>query len=326
MIEQQIILAIQKPSDNPQKPNMGDESVTFLQNGGLSFTFESRIDDTSVKNIKGLRILQMKNADLARAVGEGEADFAILGLDMNQESSRQQRAIILQPLGFSNCSLNLCVREEADFVDPANLAGLRIATSYVNITQDFFRRIVGVNVIIRPYQGGEEGAVKRGTADACVVISEKGTSVEKNDLRILKKILDSEATLFANPDISEKKGSERIAWRFFRSVMTGLWKTQYTLLKANFRRPLTDEALAILPCAESPTILSLQSGGQAVELLVPINGLTQLVDELQNKGASSVVTVDKVTRYPDLNDSSVTRMMRAIYGNTWNPPVPHFSI
>lgn len=313
--ELRLALAIQKPDG---KPNMGDESVALLKAGGLSFAFRPRVDDAPT-SIPGLDIVVMRNGDITGAVSRGEADLGIVGLDMYEEYREEQRAVTLKPLGFSSCILKLGVKKDFDFTDPRNLNGLRVATSYPNLTADFFSRW-NTEVKIKIYQGGEEGFVKRGDADACVVISDTGESLDVNGQRPVWDVLKSEAILIANPMLYEKRGSERIIWRTLRAVMTGLWRTQYTMLEANFREPLTEEILATLPALESPTVSPLQSGGQATRSLVPISELTESLEKLYQAGASEVVALEVRSVYPNLNDPEVTRMMKVIYGQDWQFP------
>ncbi|MBI4036930.1 ATP phosphoribosyltransferase [Candidatus Daviesbacteria bacterium] len=326
MIEN-LALAIQKPDG---KPNMGDESIALLKAGGLMFSFKSRVDDTPVRNIPGLDIVKMKNGDLVKAVCEGDVDLAIAGLDMYQEYAGQPKAIILDALGFSRCALKLVIIKGKvgffDYKDPTSLAGLRIATSYVNVTEDYFSRIWNTKVSIRPYLGGEEGVVKRGKAEACVIISQSGDSLEANRLKSVGVVLESQAVLLANSELSEKRGSEKILWRTLRAITTGRWRTQYTMLEANFLQSLTDEVLARLPSAGSPTVSFLQSGGQAVRCLVPVNALQEALNKYYDAGASEVVRLSVESVYPNLDNPEITKMMRAIYGEDWEIPNPPYSV
>lgn len=318
MNEQRVALAIQKPDG---RPNMGDESLALLKAGGISCTFRPRVDDAP-SNIPGLDIVVMRNGDIAGAVARKEADLGIVGLDMYEEYRTGPRAIIVKNLGFGRCVLKLGVKADFVFTNPSNLEGLRVATSYVNLTADLFKAYATA-VQIQAYGGGEEGFVKRGYADACVVISDTGTSLEANGQKPAWDVLESQAILIANPMLSEKRGSERIVWRALRAIMTGLWRTQYTMLEANFLKPLTDEVLATLPALESPTVSPLQSGGQATRSLAPIGDLEQSLARLYAAGATEVVALEVRAVYPNIDDPEITRMMRVIYGQDWqllNPP------
>lgn len=319
--EQGLALAIQKPNGGPN-PNMGDESVALLKAGGLSFAFRPRVDDAPT-SIPGLDIVVMRNGDITGAVSRGEADLGIVGLDMYQEYCEDPRASIINALGISRCVLKLGVRADSNIKDINDMQGWRVATSYSNLARKHFDQW-GITVQIRPYQGGEEGVVRRGFADACIVISDTGRSFEENGLRSFWDVLKSEALLIANPKLAEKRGSEGIIWRTLRAVMTGLWRIQYTMLEANFSEPLSDEILATLPALESPTVSPLQSGGQATRSLVPINTLKESLRKLYAVGASEVVALEVKAVYPNLNDPEVTRMMRAIYGADWQLPNPPY--
>lgn len=324
MLEQNLALAIQKPNGDP-KPNLGDESMALLRAGGLLFTFKPRVDDAPT-NIPGLEIIKLKNADLAKAVAEGEADLGIVGLDMYQEFQGVSKASILKPLSYSRCTVKLGVKSDLKFRDPQDLANLRIATSYVNVASAFFRDW-GTEVEIRPYQGGEEGIVKRGFAEACVVISDSGTSFTVNGLKPAWDVLESQAMLIANPRLLEKKGSEQIVWRALRTIMTGLWKTQYTLLKFNYPESLESAIMGKTPARESPTKTPLdKKGWKAAETLMPIANREEIETNLLNLGAQDLVYAEVERLVPNLDDPEVNRMMRVIYEQSWKLPSPHLSV
>lgn len=323
--ELRLALAIQKPSDDPSKPNMGNETMALLKAGGISFNFKPRVDDAPT-SIPGLDILVKKNGEITGTVASGEADLGIVGLDMYLENQDDPKATTIRNLGFSRCTLKLGVPYGSSLRNPCNLAGLVIATSYPNTTAKFFERYLNTKVIISPRLGGEEGVVKRGFAQGCVVISDSGLSFKANGLKPVCNVLKSEAILIANSNLSEKRGSERIVWRALRAIMTGIWKTQYTLLEANFINPLTDKVLAKLPAAKSPTVSSLQSGGQAVRMLIPIRTINSSLNKLYAAGASEVIELQVKSVYPNLNTQEVNLMMRMVYGDEWKIPDPPYSI
>lgn len=321
MIEQQIALAIQKPNG---KPNLGDESEALLKAGELEFSFKPRVDD-ALTNIPGLEIVRMKNADLIKSVCEGDVDLAIAGMDMYQEYTKSPKALILNSLGIGTCKLKLGVRQDFEFKDPTSLAGLRVATSYPKETADFFK-CWETEVTVRERAGGEETFVKRGKAEACVVISDTGNSLTANGLTLVWPVSETQAFLFANSEINEKRGSERIMWNTLRAITTGVWNTQYTMLEANFPKKLTEEMVATLPSAGSPTISALESGGQAIRSLVPVKTLKESRDKYYAAGASKLVRLKVESVYPDLDDPEINRMMRAIYGEDWKLSHPPYSV
>lgn len=314
--EPSIALAIQRPETVNGVPNMGEESLALIKAGGISVTFNRRVDDAPT-NIPGLYIIRMRNGDLARTAAVGEADLVIVGRDMYEEYPGDPRAIVLKPLGFSRCTLKLAVEEGFDFTQPKDLAGLTIATSYINVTGAFFEK-EGVNVKIRHYQGGEEGVVKRGDAQACLLISNTGDSLTLNGLKPVYNVLESEAMLIANPNLSEKRGSEQIVWRALRAIMTGVWQTQYTLLKFNYPDDKEEEIMKQTPARESPTKTPLdEKGWKAAETLMPIGSRDDVETNLLGLGAKDLFYTNVTKMIPNLDDAEVTRMMRAIYGDDW---------
>ena len=139
-----------------------------------------------------------------------------------------------------------------------------------------------------------------------------------NGLKPVYDVLESEAMLIANPNLSEKRGSEQIVWRALRAIMTGIWQTQYTLLKYNYPEDNELEIMEQTPARESPTIMPLdKSGWKAAETLMLIGSRDDVETKLLRLGARDLVytTVERMVPNPD--DTEVTRMMRAIYGENW---------
>lgn len=322
MIEQRLALAMQKPNGEP-KPNMGDESLALLKAGGISCTFSPRVDDAPT-SIPGLDLIVMRNGDIAGAVARGEADLGIVGLDMYEEYPGLPKAVNLKELGFGRCVLKLGVRDSFNYQYPASLANLLVATSYPNLTAQFFNSR-NTKIRIKAYQGGEETVVRRGFAEACVVISDSGTSFTVNGLKPAWNVLESQAMLIANPGLSEKKGSEQIIWKTLRAIMTGIWQTQYTLLKFNYPEINEPEIMAQTAARESPTKMPLDTKGwKAAETLMPIGSRQEVETNLLGLGAKDLVYTTVERMVPNLDDVEVTRMMRVIYGQDWQLPNPPY--
>ena len=109
---------------------------------------------------------------------------------------------------------------------------------------------------------------------------------------------------------------------FFRMLVTGLWSTQYVMVDANL--PLLDDAtLASLPCAKSPTISNLQSGGIATKLMIPRNNLQEARLKIYQTGGEELGQYD-IKRLPNLDEPQVTALMRAIWPE-WELPTPPWS-
>ncbi len=321
-LEKKLAIAIQKPTG---KTNLGDETAALLQAGSLKWKLPNRVDDGPT-NIEGLDIILMRNGDITRAVAEGEADLGVVGLDKYGEYSYGTPPLVLKELGFSFCSLKLGVRNDIPYLQPESLAGLTIATSYPIGTRRFFGSF-GIDVNIRKYDGGAETAVKRGWAQACIEASDTGMSMIVNNIRPVADVLSSQAVLIANPDLPNIRGSQAIVWRTLRAVMTGVWNTQYRVLKFDFPENQEREIMNDIPTRESPTKMPLEKEGwSAAETLIPKASENETIERLLLLGARAIFINPIERLIPDLDDPETTRMMKIIYGESWRLPIPPFAI
>lgn len=346
MKEQRIALAIQKPANEPGKKNVGDETEEILRAGGLVFRRTPRVDFAST-NIEGLYIWDKKNGDIAEDVARGEVMMAVLGEDKLGEYYGSNPPLVIRELGFSLCALKIGVTKRKEFGGesnrgyrkPKDLIDKIIVTNYPRGTARWldqynipWKIANGVEVPpgfvrINRVEGGGESRVNWGSAQACVEISDTGTSMLRNNIRILKKqVLESQAVLVVNPELRTMRGSERIVWQTLRKIMTGLWKTRYTMLEINYPKTKEEIVLGGLPARESPTKSTLEDPNWgAAKVLIRADEVSKWVQRLLEKGARDAVLQQVELVIPNLNDPEVTRMMRAIYGEEWklpNPPYP----
>lgn len=321
-LDRKLAIAIQKPTG---KTNLGDETAALLQAGGLKWRLPNRVDDGPT-NIEGFDIILMRNGDITRAVAQGEADLGVVGLDKYGEFAYGTPPLFLKELGFSFCKLKLGVSNDIPYLQPESLAGLTVSTSYPIGTRRFFERF-GVDVNIRKYEGGAETAVKRGWAQACIEASDTGTSMIVNNIRPVADVLESQAVLIANPGLPNVRGSKAIIWRALRTVMTGVWNTQYRVLKFDF--PLEKEVQIMdgMPARESPTRMPLEKDGwAAAETLIPKAQENKTIERILLLGARAIFVNPIERLIPDLDDPETTRMMKVIYGESWNLPDPPYAI
>jgi ATP phosphoribosyltransferase len=188
-------------------------SKMLLNNAGLLWSEENRqlVYPTSFLE-ESTQLGLMKPADIVREVAEGNIQMGIVGQDSIRESRLNVKQLF--ELGFGQCTLYLAAPE---FLDGGIKAfdGRRIATSYPNTTEDFFR-MFGINICTRIFVGAVEGTVGLNLADAIVDIVETGTTLSDNGLKRICKVWDSEAVLITNPD--SKRGSSDIQDRLTERI------------------------------------------------------------------------------------------------------------
>lgn len=320
--ELQYAFAVQEPTG---KTNLGDDTAELLKRGGVTYTIPRRKNWWKT-NLPEIDIWEGRNSQISLAVSMGAAQWGIVGLDKLtelEETPDTPTPIILKKLGYSHCTLKLGVREDIPYKSPEDLSGLVVATSYPRGTRRFFEN-AGVSVRILKIDGGVEAWVDREVAHATVDVSVTGDSFQRNRIKDVATVLESEAVLIANPRLKEDPESAGASWRAIRAVMTGIYDRDLTMMKVNFPAELRDTIVSdkeILPARKSPTILATGDPNLlAAESLVPKVDYNKIKQILLNLGAEDVFKLPVEDPSPNYDDPEVNRMMKMLYGQDWVLP------
>jgi ATP phosphoribosyltransferase len=193
---------------------MYDGSVAFLEGCGLRVTRSNpRRYTATIKALPGTEVLLHRPADIVEKVAEGEIELGISGLDLveEQRGDRDELLVIYDDLGFGRAELVMAVPETwidvTSWHDLADLAlelhaqgrPLRVATKYPSLVRRFCYA-QGINHFrLVDSQGATEAAPGLGYADTIADITETGTTLRENQLKILGgPLLRSQACLIAN--------------------------------------------------------------------------------------------------------------------------------
>lgn len=164
------------------------------------------------------------------------------------------------------------------------MEGLRVATSYPGLVEDFLTSS-GVGAQIIGLDGAVESAVRLGVADAVADVVSTGATLRAQGLEIFGPvILESEAVLISsNPDIP---GMETLRHR-----LHGVWVAkQYVLMDYDLPSALVEQASVITPGIESPTISPLRDPSWvAVRAMVPKHDANEVMDKLYDLGARAIL-------------------------------------
>lgn len=174
----------------------------LFRKAGYKITFPSRsyyptIDDPEIQ------CTLIRAQEMARYVADGSLDCGLTGHDWVIENDCQTRVVELAELVFSKASRKpvrwvLAVPQDSPVHSPKDLEGKRIATEVVNITRNWLSR-QGVTATVEFSWGATEVKPPR-LADAIVEVTETGSSLRANNLRIVSDILSSTTRFIANPN------------------------------------------------------------------------------------------------------------------------------
>ena len=169
-----------------------------------------------------------------------------------------------------------------------DLNGKRVATELVQYTRRYLKER-GVEANVEFSWGATEVKAPR-LADAIVELTETGSTLVANNLRIVDTILESTTVLIANrnawKDPWKRKKIETIAM-----LLTGALRAEEKVgLKMNVERADLDRLLKVLPALQNPTISSLSEAGWfSLEVIVDEKTVRELIPVLKNSGASGIV-------------------------------------
>ena len=199
-----IRIAVQK------KGRLYEPSLEFLRSIGLKFKDNGR--DLIVPCEGGdVELLFVRNGDIPEYVNAGVADFGIVGENVLIERKSNLKAV--KKLGFGKCSVVLAVPEKSKIKSVVDLVGERIATSYPRTLKSFLSNN-SVSASLIEIKGSTEITPFLNLSDAVCDITQTGNTLKDNDLKVIAKILDSEAVIVKCPV------SSKIKWKEFEKMLT----------------------------------------------------------------------------------------------------------
>ncbi len=276
-----ITVAIQKSG------RLSEKSLTLLKEAGI------HLDNGSHKRLLTrasnfpLQALFLRDDDIPESVADGIADIGIVGLNVVEEKARD--VVIVERLGFARCRLSIAVPRQMEYHDRSQLNGLRIATSYPNILRKFLSEH-GIDATIHEISGSVEVAPGIGMSDAIFDIVSTGSTLISNGLKEVEKVIDSEAVMIANPDLSSEKRALLDKLRFRVQAVRKASQFRYILLNAP--NDSLQEIIRILPGMKSPTIMPLATEGwSSVHSVIHEDEFWEIIEQLKSAGAQGILVV-----------------------------------
>ena len=281
----QQVLKLGIPAGSLQEATAG-----LFRKAGYQITFRSRSYYPTIDDPEMTCIL-IRAQEIARYVQDGVMDAGLTGYDWILENRAQ--VVEVAELVFSKVSRGpvrwvLAVPQDSPIQSPTDLEGKHIATEAVNLTTDYLKRH-GVQAHVEFSWGATEVKPPH-LADAIVEVTETGSSLRANNLRIVDTILESTPRLIANQaawdDDWKRKKIENIAL-MLRGAIAAEGKVG---LMMNVPADHLDRVLETLPALQKPTVSSLADNGWvAVNTITDESVVRDLIPALKAAGASGIV-------------------------------------
>jgi len=269
----------------PNKGSLSEEATQMLREAGYRQRRDVR-ELTLVDPDNDVEFFYLRPRDIAVYVGEGTLDVGITGRDLLLDSAACAEEVM--GLGFGGSRLRFAA-PPGDVQGVADLRGRRVATSYAEVVGDYLRgREVDATVV--RLDGAVESAVRLGVADAIADVVSTGTTLRSAGLVVVgETILVSEAVLTTRRGADEPAGFAV----FQRRLQGVLVARTYVMMDYDIRTEQLEDAVALTPGIESPTVSPLhREGWLAVRAMVPRDSAQRVMDELWTLGARGTLMSD----------------------------------
>ena len=274
------------------KGSLQESTFELLHRAGYDFSVSSRsyfpsIDDDS------LEAMLVRAQEMARYVEDGTFDAGITGKDWIMETGSDD-VVKVADLIYSKRSMRpvrwvLAVPQNSDIDSVADLDGKKVATEVTNLTRQWLDEH-GVDAQVEFSWGATEAKCPE-LVDAIVEVTETGSTLRANGLRIAEVLMKSNTQLIANreawDDDAKRHRIENLAMLIEGAIRSESRKG----LKLNARRDDARDIIDMLPALRMPTVSSLALGDDwvAIETVIAEKDVRSLLPKLKRAGAEGII-------------------------------------
>jgi len=272
------------------KGSLQDATLEKMAKAGWNISVSSRSYEPYVDDPE-LQIRLIRVQEISRYVELGYLDAGITGHDWIQENHSKVHEVgefIFSKSTRQPTRWVLAVPEESPIKSVKDLAGKRIATEVVGMTKRWLKKH-GVKADVE-FSWGATEVKARELVDAIVDVTETGSSLRANKLRIVDTLLVSTPRLVANHD-SWKDGWKRSKIETLALLLRGAIEAEVKVgIKMNVLQDNLPKLLQSLPALRNPTVSSLsQAGWVAVETIADESVVRELIPQLKAAGAEGII-------------------------------------
>jgi len=272
------------------KGSLQDSTLDLFARAGFNIQISSRsytptIDDEQIS------VLMFRAQEMSRYVEDGVIDAGLTGYDWvmeNQSDVQEVAELIYAKQNLRPVRWVLAVPEESPVQKAEDLDGGIVATELVNVTRNFFAA-KGVQVKVEFSWGATE--IKARLLDGIVDVTETGSSLRANKLRVVDTLLTSTTRFIANRRAMASDWKRQKIENIALLLQGAIAAREKVGLKMNVPRSSLDQVAGLLPAEKSPTISSLADPQWvALEVIVEERIERELVPQLKRAGATGIIT------------------------------------
>ncbi len=280
-----MLLKLALPAGSLKESTMALMKKAGYKISGSARSYYPGIDDPEIQ------LMLVRAQEIPRYVESGDLDVGLTGADWTAENRAKVHTVselIYAKQGLRPVRWVLAVPEKSSIRSVRDLSGKRIATELVNVVKDYLRK-KKVKAEVEFSWGATEAKPPR-LADAVVELTETGSSLRANKLRIVETILSSTTLLIANRQAwKNQKKREKI--ENLNILLQGALLAEVKVgLKMNVRKTDLEKILSLIPALLKPTIAGLTDGQWLdVETIIDEKVVRDIIPQLKNAGAQGII-------------------------------------
>jgi ATP phosphoribosyltransferase len=273
------------------KGSLEQATIDLFKRAGWNITVSPRSYFPSVDD-EEIVMARLRAQEISRYVESGTFDAGLTGKDWILENESDVK--VIDDLVYSKVSQNparwvLAVDAESDYRIPEDLRGKRIATELVGVTRRFFAER-GIEVEVEFSWGSTEAKVNEGVVDAIVDVTETGSTLRANGLKIIHTLLTTNTQLIANHKAYADPFKREKIDQIHLLLQAALEARKMVGLKMNVPSDKLEGVVGLLPSLNAPTVAGLyKSDWFSVESVVSEEVVRSLLPKLIKAGATGII-------------------------------------
>lgn len=274
------------------KGSLQESTFNIFKKAGFNINASSRSYYPSVDDDE-ISITLVRAQEMARYVAEGIFDAGLTGEDWVEESGEQVKIVdklVYGKQGLRPVRWVLAVPEESAIKSVKDLKGKRIATELVNTVKKYLKKNKVTAKV--EFSWGATEAKPPYLADAIVELTETGSSLRANKLRIVETVLESTTVMIANREAAKDAWKKQKIETVMMLLKGALNAEEKVGLKLNVEEKKLKSVLELLPALKRPTVSYLLDGREkwvAIEVIIDEKKVRELVPKLKQRDAEGIV-------------------------------------
>jgi ATP phosphoribosyltransferase len=283
------------------KGSLEEQTLQLFREADLEVRRTERDYNPAIRDPRIGKVKILRPQEIPTYVAMGYFDLGITGFDWVRETGAdvvEVARLSYSKGGEGNVRIVVAVHQDEPLENPAQIRpGSRVTTEYPEITRRYFEEM-GIPVRLFPSYGASEAKVPD-LMDVVVDLTETGTTLRRNGLKIIGEIMESSTVVIANresyADVEKRREMEEI-----RTLLMGVIEgRRQVLITMNVPGPALEEVIGMLPAMKKPTVSRLHGiDYYSIQTVVPKAGVNQLIPGLKAAGAEDIleIPISKIVR------------------------------